>query len=72
MASWVVTFTVKVGVSGQYALSESIAEEVAINLLSQAGWSPESLAEIAVSTSDEMTQTELLDTNMSVQTKWLS
>ena len=72
MASWVVTFTVKVGVSGPYALSDVIAEEVAVNLLETAGWSPLALTEAATATSDEMTQTEVLDTDMHTTTKWLS
>jgi hypothetical protein len=72
MASWVVTFTIKVGVSGQYALSENIAESTALNLLESVGFTPTALTDASLALSDEMTQTEILDADIKVDTKWLS
>lgn len=72
MADWVVTFTIKVGVSGQYALSENIAESTALNLLESVGFTPTALTDASLALSDEMTQTEILDANIEVNTKWLS
>jgi hypothetical protein len=72
MADWVVTFTIKVGVSGQYALSENIAESTALNLLESVGFTPTALTDASLALSDEMTQTEILDADIKVDTKWLS
>jgi hypothetical protein len=72
MAEWVVTFTIKVGVSGAYALSEDIAESTALNLLESVGFTPVALTDASLALSDEMTQTEILDADIQVQTKWLS
>lgn len=72
MAEWVVTFTIKVGVSGVYALSENIAESTALNLLESVGFTPVALTDASLALSDEMTQTEILDADIQVQTKWLS
>jgi len=72
MAEWVVTFTIKVGVSGAYALSENIAESTALNLLESVGFTPVALTDASLALSDEMTQTEILDADIQVQTKWLS
>lgn len=72
MAEWVVTFTIKVGVSGAYALSENIAESTALNLLESVGFTPVALTDASLALSDEMTQTEILDADIQVETKWLS
>lgn len=72
MSEWVVTFTIKVGVSGQYALSENIAESTALNLLDSVGFTPVALTDASLALSDEMTQVEILDADIQVETKWLS
>lgn len=72
MSEWVVTFTLKVGVSGQYALSENIAESTVLNLLESVGFTPTTLTDASLALSDEMTQTEILDAKILTETKWLS
>lgn len=71
MSQWVVTFTIKVGVSGQYALSENIAESTALGLLDSVGFTPEALTDASLALSDEMTQVEILNADIHAEAGYL-
>lgn len=61
MTDWNVKFVINIKVSGVYALTDVIAEEVATDLLETAGWTPHTLQHASDATNDEMTQTEVVD-----------
>ena len=64
MTTWDMTFSVKLTVSGAYALTKEIAEQTAISLLDSAGWTPHTLENAAEAASDEMTQTEIIEIDL--------
>lgn len=61
MSEWNVKFVINIKVTGAYALTDVIAEGVATDLLEAAGWTPHTLQHASDATSDEMTQTEVVD-----------
>lgn len=64
MTTWDLTFTVKLTVSGAYALTKEIAEQTAISLLDSAGWTPHTIQHASDALSDEMTQTEIVEMDL--------
>lgn len=69
MPEWDVTFTVKITVSGAYALTKEIAEQTAISLLDSAGWTPHTIQHASDALSDEITQTEIMEMDVVAESR---
>lgn len=62
MSEWNVRFVINIKVTGKYAVDDTIAEGVALDLIEAAGWfSPYTLQNTYDAMNDNMTQTEVVE-----------